>query len=1386
MNNLDTLNARGVIEITATDQVTGAVRTVSDTNVVIDMTYHLANAYTWGNQFGMRVSPVKTVKNALNVRRFEPGTLYDSRLDLSVASAIGRHVEDWYIEETFRFNATGSSSDINTIYMGLSTSVTSSQISVLSLISLDSTFVQGPSELLSIKYRFIINTTNLSEYAAYHLCWKLRATQLGDGPGGSSDVTAIYMEPDVTERVLNLDAGDTAEDLVPVTATDISMVLNYTKTNDVGRIFSGIGMTGSIIGDELSVSGAYHRIQSLKSIVTPESHAMIPNYPMGPLFNHNKSAVGAFEEITALGTGLGYPIVSALNTDSYSMANFKVEGHRFRITKGGNSGIARFEFIIEPVSPAGVSTTGSIPRPHYTINWTDPGFRDSLVTMGLPSNAALKNPETHPLSDITFGYNSEWFIGTHYNNGNFALALINSLDQSKVVGFDSMTTPAIPPMLSGNVTQHNIRRNAAGDIYVLAATEYFIIRDPLGVSPYIESRLASVLAVTSDIRLAEFTGTMVQILTNDEFIYSLDDGLTWTRHALVGAALNGVRLSWITGDTNNPTHMLLAGTSLALSWYDASTGIFVKPFSNYSSQVDELVGRVDPVTGIYSICYKQESTASIFTSWLKFGESETYTGVYSPASRINTSSDQIGYAKEMKTRLGGKVTVFVGVTANAGVMFATPDGITCDAPAIYAGGLNSTTLVSYHTVNRFDSHYYDELDGVDPSHFSKLSILRTYSRYVNYFHPESHAGHESLQTSPLWTLDALYQKTYRWDVVASEWKRGWNANSPATADGTSSADALRFGFETDSNRFNAGSRLDISSAVNSATYNVNGMTICLTAQEETKNVGTIPADWSTVCTPSENPLGCLFEIVEVSTGKAFALMHCGYSNTVSLIDNTDIGAAVHSEVSLGATPATSLARYMVAVNAAGTSVDVYLNGVQYGSTVTLAVAFPMSATYEVNVGCRYFGLRRQQNYGSGFKGALTNLLIYSDSLDSAAAIADAAAPQGLANSSDLVVRYEMNADYQEGRVTSTSDITCLNDVSIRFPDGDLSANSYDEGDDYLSYKSRYGFIKDNATTVDYGYAYSLTFTSCDEITSQIDGTNVIPASDTVVTDVPIRFHGDYRPANKSHNNGYPAFTITTGLSAINQIPWDGDVEFTFVDQFPGKFGMPIYLADITGHTGNYTLPTSSQYAFKFDTTATGVTFNASGGAVQDVALTRTAGDIYKIIWNRTTDILQLSRWDGSAFVQIGTDVDTSTASYTGDIFIRIPIAAGSYWLWGKFVGTYSHPAGLMHIGDRDTATGGYSHSNKGMVWTTAALSAMRVYVDGVEQTIAHRASSSYGMDAADHALALGMINRSMEPPVGTVWLYGETCGVLLNSLEAGKTVTCVGAPLEDSGAVLDI
>jgi hypothetical protein len=412
------------------------------------------------------------------------------------------------------------------------------------------------------------------------------------------------------------------------------------------------------------------------------------------------------------------------------------------------------------------------------------------------------------------------------------------------------------------------------------------------------------------------------------------------------------------------------------------------------------------------------------------------------------------------------------------------------------------------------------------------------------------------------------------------------------------------------------------------------------------------------------------------------------------------------------------------------------------------------------------------NYGSNFKGTIENILIYNTELSAVDVSNDNSAPLGLAIASNLVSRHLMTADYNEGTPCNpTTPTVTPYGMEVTFGDGNLSNPSYVKGDYYNCFKSKYSLIKDNVSTFDLEILGNSSGLYTDVITSPIDGTNVIPANDTVITTK--AYFGQQEKKDVPIAGCYSA-SVTSKYSSIFQTSLNSDysVEWTHtygLQAYWFKIGSPAAL-DATEVTD-----TGDKVGFRFHANGTTIKRVTNTGVETDLATTFTVGDKFKVDYVNATSDITLSKWDGSSWVSLSvTNVPSitligslfSTAVQSGIIPIGFAIQDCNV--------TYLHPKEYMLVGDKTTSTGAYNPSFCGSEYTIlegvddSVRGSVRFESNSVLNTnnflyLNHFTVSTYYKE---------YMNKENPVVVGNCDFHFGRGFVRFSTADVGKTITC--------------
>lgn len=1378
---LDKVSLRGEIVITAECQETGMIRTHDDHNVLVEMLSEFgASSYDWSNM-SMKLSAKRLAKNVTGMPFVDINERSQTtRLSKVVSPRVGRDLDDWYIEEIFRFDATGVAEEINSIFLtGYNNSVS---VPVVASIGLNNTFNQGPTDLLSIKYRFILNTTSLTEMEAFQVTasfdWALNGAAGYNGkefiPGYYTPnfrKASPYFNAEYSDRVDGGYNGSSAPGKTGIT-------FNVDKPDHVGWHIAGVALMLSTDNDDLLTGTSGTRAINFNTICSPSKHAAFVNYPLGPLFNHGPTALHNFEDIDNLAAGIGYPVIGSIPEPTWAIGDlFKLEAQRFNITKSGNVGTARYEIALEPISPTGMSASTVAPRSCKFGQFAAVPHGGTVYRTDIVDSPVLMNPVTHPIGRAVSDYNSQYMIHSDMRNGDQAICLVNILNKEDVYGWDTLTTPALPSGSGVDLEHGMIKRNEQGDLFYLTTDGYAVIRNPLG-TPTVEVKALASIGLPDPLVGIDVTGIFIQVVSEYGMAYSLDNGVTWTTH-VTSLRLATTPTNLIGGDIDNPALVIPFYFNEPAVWLDAANDTVV-PLTSNTSDVSFGDGWFDPVAKVFRVCWRSDYANNQISVILKPGEVKaavTYRGAGMAASQ--STSEYLGSFRMMRDRLGNWVMTTIMQLNSHEVLMHFDDGTYATAPIQDGAHIDyGTNWYKCNTSCR--THVYDEYDGIVDYHYGKFAINNGYSDHTDFWTPGDAGALDNIVENAAFGLLPYYSKLHRWDNSTNTWKNSWNAPTPATSDGTYVLTADRIGFNTDSNTFNGFSSVDISAALNAGTY-TSGISLAMYVTSDDTGLGTFAGDWRSVVGSSVSPVSAVTELKDVATGKSVTLLHRGYDDTVMLLDNTDSGTTTIREVSLGVSPLATASRYVMTIDSTGTNVKVYRNGAQIGGTIVLDEALPLTGTLSGSIGTTLTGANGIASKASGFIGGITNSLIYGKTLTGAEVASDNAVPEGLNVTSSLVARFLLNADYGEGRITHVGVETNLHDLQIRFDDGDLSSDSYVVGDNYFTTKSAYGYVEDNATSRKLTLLSGLTYTFTNECTSPSTGANVIPAIDGMVTDHLMPFS----------NNGKSGFSIgqsATTLSTISKSPsytgfgLRGSPIFEFEEGTPDSDGTVHF---ITSERANTVMSSSGlpEYSDLFT-----IDFSANGDVTvggTTVTGTRQVNRRWRVELIESSNSYSVGYYDDSSTYISVLTLEPMTIDMTLNVdgyFMEVPTMSADMFTIMEVRGTGLVNNRLMILGDKTNESVAYSRAFRSGLTDAGSIGSIKIQIAGIDQLIDYEYQSTkvWYMSGISDSQA-----GSSEPPVGTV-RYHASMGLLeVNSSEVGKIITLANVPVDVANVILD-
>jgi hypothetical protein len=198
---------------------------------------------------------------------------------------------------------------------------------------------------------------------------------------------------------------------------------------------------------------------------------------------------------------------------------------------------------------------------------------------------------------------------------------------------------------------------------------------------------------------------------------------------------------------------------------------------------------------------------------------------------------------------------------------------------------------------------------------------------------------------------------------------------------------------------------------------------------------------------------------------------------------------------------------------------------------------------------------------------------------------------------------------------------------------------------------------------------------------------------------------------------------------------------------------------------------------KFEPTSAGgnVHLYDETGAEQTLNGETEVGTKIKVEWIRASDVTKVYKWDGSSWVQLGSDLSLQAANVGTNIglscFVYGSGSNASYL--NDFNITYTCSPNLMYIGDKTAGTGVYDSGFLRGTRESGAIDSLIVKLAGVEAT-QNLVSTGSGWNYN----ASNVPANNGEPPVGSYNLYCVPGILQFNSADAGKVVSIHNAYLQ--------
>ena len=1372
---MDIKNVKGIVTMTFTDETTGAVRVVETTN----RAHRIVGAVLFGSARPNKISLLwhQTNKDTRLTRTQYPKIVADTAIadTYNLSSTEG----PWWIELKQRFQSTGADRQINGVLIWYYLYTMRDYEDSYGVVTLETPVVQGSNEALDITYRMVFEDVGMS--------MRLKNTFKSRLPFGLITTSDKY-----SKKILVING-----------------CIRTPQLEDWGQLGAQRNIyLSSIIGSgtgygyvNWSISKLDHTQYNFRELATSprvsnasyndrpdETDADVvgaigegtqilntlqkyTGYPVGPLYSHSSNSKTWMEDLDNLAEGRGYPLMRKTD-DTYMSEIAACDTHVITITKSGNVGTARYYHSVLRTDGRLDSKFGKgwlIPVPERTLPLYDTGL-EPHVKQTDPNGP---QPQFAPIAQ-TGVYNTRTVYSVDYTDRlGFSL---HDLITHAYHYFDEFTSPGLPVGMP-SITIHQIARDTAGSIYMAAGSLGLVkITTPLTV-PLISIISKATMGITGDISAIGHGGNdAIFIHSSDGLSYTTTGGSSWTNKG-----------AWtLTGDTSKPsvviTHPTMSITAnpndfneIAFTfingaesygvWYDITTNtVYAPTYANWHlSNSDGVSLECDPIHGVWM--FNSDGYSNRQIGYTKYGA----TSINNTTSTLDTTAtlcrmntvwlydhqDNPYLMRRVDSATDNKCTAFLpnGLTQgnfyllgtyqvcmNRGLHYDAGDGISREA-----GGINTVLCKSKDAVGRGA-----ELVSLAVSNSLSATYQSTDVMFDSASFPIDEPG--------LFRELGAAIRTHRWDQANALWKdaRSWSLPSVATADGSSSAGALRKHFSVGSQRFNGRAYLDISPAFNTGSY-ANGLTLLTTCTIEAKTPNALTATPNHRYPTGEGYAHTLMSIHVENTSRGIVIQERNNNGFLTVMDYTVPSAPVVTELVSSGTEGTT--RMAVLVSGDGTTVSVFVDGVQIGNNVSLSSALPMTGAegqLSVVLGARQFAYEIDRQYNYEFlKGTLTNVQLWSRMMPPVELVSDNNDRGGLIVGSGLIARYLMSGDLLEDKATTLTENTAPYGCIHSFQEGDLSADSYLAGEAYNAVVSRDSMVAGNAVSMAGAYTVNLSTTVVDTVTSPQTGTNVISTINAEIRELAHWAEDDPMVTCVGE-----CICKTSGTDFVSEQSSVDDISIEFELVYPydtQPTSVTIYQANGTTYNKimsvNFSATSDISVSYRTQT-------------LEYIPYSHTTGKKYKMEYIRATGLATLYADVGSGWVAISTPV-TETLANSEMLFIKCSYSSNTWDpydsnLNGGVVNTYityTTNGNIMRMGDKTTGTGWYARGTQPLLSTS--LATVRIFVDGEYRS---NIRLVHNRDSRDTLMY-------HTPVEGSVILSESGGNLLFHDSDIGKTVT---------------
>ena len=1299
-------------------------------------------------------------------------------------------VQDWtmvsgnptYAEYIGRFNPPASSRTINSIFM----TGQNSDSDASTIVKLNVPCIQNPGEVLDITYRIQFftqpsngsNQINISPIFTDNGIIAKSLTGDEDAPFPTFANSRFISTPSTDNIIATMVQQDSRLNNTGTFNERINRFSHYKsefnkhleKDDLNGSIIRSVGYgseDNGLISPTVTINDDIFNSQLIWADFTPDDFAF---KPIQPIQNHNKNAIEWGLDVDFLASGQGSISIDGSGWTQQDWPEF----WRVECSESGEVGTSKYFFRTRPL----IGFDGISYQPRDEI------LTDFWTSFDNPNRTTIENAHgiRDPLRVEEYGPDSI----IRWDSSGITLMFIN---ESKAYSFDSNTSPQLPV---NSVRQVAVDSN--GSIWVACrSTGLYRIDNP-------DDPQATIITQLTEANNALSTGTAttcygVAVGYNDS-IWAIFDGAlsktsnptdatptfvnytptSTTQFEYIGLTDgNWSAIKYIRADRNSPDDQLaIVFNSLnrdQIVWWSTAGTAIAGPLGSSLFDSSKILSENADQYGYLNISQRgnlwtwiSSLSSSKFTS-VEWGESSTTViGIW---NQDTGSTPKYTYDYYDNPNIMGYVSIRSASNQTLyGIGLTNPDGYN------FTNAEAFTPFSAHGIPHSFEHERGNSVVIVSPSRFGGFDEFTTNPFRIFQPAPRSTMQNDALNGEHSASQEMVWNK---WHWNGSAWEKDYYQDAIDTASFASGPfPANRHNFNTEDHYFTGRSMIDVSNSFSSGNFGtIADATFVFSVQANEKLVSQTSTSFRENGEKFQEWERCIFDF-STPTRQFKLLWDDGIQSDMVLYEDGNPTAITTTPANLQ----TGFDRLVVILN--GSSVDLYLNNVQIGNTITLANG-PLDLSNVNNdlsafIGSRVYKWDYNQRYtpwqSEFFRGRMENIQLWNIAWSATDVANDFADINGVIisqPSSNLVSRLELTEAINETKPTHTANENLIDGVSVEFSNGQ-NPTAFVAGD-YYTFGVVDGILKDNSLSmrqqfslywkpvnfefntfknttdgdvVDSVSTFNVTEAAAFERNESVMADSVDPTSPVglELLDIPGQLG-----SNTVTNWGYGSGSRNqTGADAMQPIITDGFVEV--MNGFNNNTGF-VGLTDNPSAAifSNSSILFQIGYGLSFNPIGT-VDVYESGTLVSSAVTTFTVEDKFRI--RRTGTVITYEKEDNANNVTV---LYTSTVASSGILQPRVMLnKEGCAFCEIKV--NYNRPAHLMSIGDPLTLTGSFDPNFLRV--EVLDTSTIKIQLDGIDAPI----------NVSE------LIYSDMQIPApGEITINGKTGWLLFNPVDVGKSVT---------------